>query len=147
MRAEPFAFLCLNQTWNTKSRNDYSLQKLLDEQVGLAVGDYLRKGAPKNTARWYLTPNGVQVSQKLAEEISKKNLKTIVFMQTIPWAISAHNSMCKNVAGSGCVLTEAERANYDAAKDELGSVDHLYLLIDEDTNTLQSSSACHHGHL
>lgn len=147
MRAEPFAFFCLNQTWNTKSRNDYSLQKLLDEQVGLAVGDYLRKGAPNNTARWYLTPNGVQVSQKLAEEISKKNLKTIVFMQTIPWAISAHNSMCKNVAGSGCVLTEAERANYDAAKDELGSVDHLYLLIDEDTNTLQSSSACHHGHL
>ena len=147
MCAEPYAFFCLNQTWNTRSRNDYSLQKLLDEQVSLAVGDSLRKGAPKNTARWYLTPNGVQVSQKLAEEISKKNLKTIVFMQSIPWVNSAHNNMCKNVAGSGCVLTESERANYDAAKDELGSVDHLYLLVDEDVNTLRSSSACHHGHL
>ena len=147
MCAEPYAFFCLNQTWNTRSRNDYSLQKLLNEQVGLAVGKYLRKGDPINTARWYLTPNGVQVSQKLAEKISEKKLKTIVFMQSIPWAKSAHNKMCKNVAGSGCVLTENERANYDAAKDELGSVDHLYLSIDEEANTLQSSSACHHGHL
>ena len=147
MRAEPYAFFCLNQTWHTTSRNDYSLQKLLNEQVKLAVGAYLRKGAPNNTARWYLTPNGVQVSQTLAEEISKQNLKTIVFMQTIPWAISAHNKVCKNVAGSGCVLTENERASYDAAKDEMGGADHLYLFIDEDANTLQSSSACHHGHL
>lgn len=147
MLAEPYAFFCLNQTWNTTSRNDYSLQKLLDEQVNLSVGSYLQKGAPFSTARWYLTPNGVQVSQKLAEEISKKKLKTIVFMQTIPWAISANNKVCENTAASGCILTETERANYDAAKDELGGEDHLYLVIDEDANALKSSSACHHGHL
>ena len=147
MLAEPYAFFCLNQTWNTTKRDDYSLQKLLDEKVKLSVGSYLQKGAPNSTARWYLTPNGVQVSQKLAEEISKKGLKTIVFIQTIPWVISANNSVCANLVGAGCVLSKAERANYDAAKDELGDADHLYICVDEDANTLKSSSACHHGHL
>ena len=75
MRAEPYALFCLNQTWNTKSRNDYSLQKLFDEQVKLGVGKSQLTGAPNNSTRWYLTPNGVQVSQKLAEKISRKNLK------------------------------------------------------------------------
>lgn len=147
MQTEPYAFFCLNQTWNTTNRNDYSLQKLLDEPVNLSIGSYLPNGAPNNAARWYLTPNGVQVSQKLAEEISKKKLKTVVFLQTIPWAISANKKVCENLAGPGCILTETERANYDAAKDELGGADHLYVFIDEDANTLESSSACHHGHL
>ncbi len=147
MITEPYAFFCLNQTWNTTDRKDYSLQKLLDEEVNLSVGSFLPKGAPHKTARWYLTPNGVQVSQKLAEEISKKDLKTIVFLQTIPWAISANKKICANLTGTSCVLTEIERANYDASKDELGDAKHLYISIDEDTNTLKSSSACHHGHL
>lgn len=147
MLTEPYAFFSLNQTWNTTLRNDYSLQKLLDAQVKLSVGSYLPKGGANSTARWYLTPNGVQVSQKLAEEISKKGLKTIVFVQTIPWAVGANRKVCANLEGAGCVLSETERANYEAAKDELGEAEHLYICVDEKTNTLKSSSACHHGHL
>lgn len=41
LQVTPFGFFCLNQTWQSTSRSDYSLLQLLDKDVTLTTGEYL----------------------------------------------------------------------------------------------------------
>ena len=41
MVAAPYGFFCLNQTWQTMDRNDYSLIPLLDDTVTIGTGKVL----------------------------------------------------------------------------------------------------------
>lgn len=102
---------------------------------------------PNKSARWYLTPNGLQVSAILAAEIARKGLKSLVFVQTIPWAISANNNISDSLGLSSIMLSESEKYLYELAADEAGGSQYLYLNVDEAGEKLLSASVCHHGHL
>lgn len=142
MRAQPYGFFCLNQTWQSKRRDDYSLLPLLDDPVTLAV-------ATSPAGGWYLTPNGLQVASALAvgaaaTTVAGRGLKTLVFTQTIPHAQSSAKLISDTLGDPGCVLTEEEKRLYDISRDEMGGEAHLYISVADD-GRLTSSCAPHHG--
>lgn len=154
MVASPFGFFCLHQTWQTTNRDDYSLIPLLDETVTIGTGKALPdeflevpETATNKDYRWYLTPNGLQVSADLAEASSKKNLKTIVFVQTIPNSISTDKSVSKRLKSGDLSLTDEEQVLYDLIVEELGGNEHTYLKLTASQGSFANSSVCHHGHL
>ena len=79
MKAQPFGFFGLMQTWATQNRGDYTLLPLLPEEHSLSTGR-------SRGGHWYLTPNGNQTSATLAAAAASSGLKTLVFVQTIPLA-------------------------------------------------------------
>ncbi|MCW0389921.1 DEAD/DEAH box helicase [Xanthomonas sacchari] len=142
MTAQPFGLFCLHQTWQSRQRDDYSLLPLLDSKIALSTGT-------SRSGSWYLTPNGIKVASKIAigaasSSVNGPGLKTLVFTQTIPYANSAIKYINKDLNASGCFLTEVEREMFQAALDELGSADHLYLKVEENFS-LSSASLPHHG--
>ncbi|MFM0347891.1 DEAD/DEAH box helicase [Paraburkholderia sp. RL17-347-BIC-D] len=139
LKASPFGFFCLHQTWQSQARKDYALLPLLDDKVTLAT-------ATAKSADWYLTPNGNQVSAALAEATARQGLKTLVFTQTIKLATSASNTLSASLGAPNCLLTADEKDFYSVAVDEFGGAQHLYLEVDAQDKLL-SSSACHHGKL
>jgi hypothetical protein len=137
LKVNPFGFFCLHQTWQSKSRSDYSLLPLLEEPVTLATGT-------SDSKDWYLTPNGNQVAAAIAEATARQGLKTLVFTQTVTLANSATEKLSAGLGKAACVLTDSESELYQTAVDELGDADCLYLRVDEGY-CLVSSSVCHHG--
>lgn len=142
MTVKPFGFFCLNQTWQSQRRDDYSLLPLLDEPVTLAV-------ATSPAREWYLTANGNKVASALAagaaaSTVAGRGLKTLVFTQTIPLAQSAAASICAALGNPECSLTEEEQRLYGIARDEMGGDAHLYVSVAEN-GRLASSCAPHHG--
>lgn len=141
MRAQPFGFFCLNQTWQSNRRDDYSLLSLLEEPVTLAVATSARG--------WYLTPNGIQVASALAtgaaaSTVAGRGLKTLVFTQTIPLAQSAAANISAVLGNPECSLTEEEQRLYDIARAEMGGEAPLYISVAEN-GRLASSCVPHHG--
>jgi superfamily II DNA/RNA helicase len=137
LNVQPFGFFCLHQTWQSTARKDYALLPLLNEAITLSTGT-----AADRT--WYLTPNGNQVASAIAEATARQRLKTLVFTQTIPLAISASNRLARELGAAGCELGDDERRLHAVAVDESGGADRVYLEVDRD-GRLVSSSACHHG--
>ncbi|MBB4128682.1 superfamily II DNA/RNA helicase [Xanthomonas translucens] len=142
MRARPFGLFCLHQTWQSRRREDYSLLPLLDSKVVLSTGT-------ANNKSWYLTPNGIRVASNIAIGAASPSsngpgLKTLVFTQTIPHANSAVRYINEEASCSGCLLTEGEKEMFQAALDELGAADHLYVKVEENF-CLSSASLPHHG--
>ncbi|MBR9653583.1 DEAD/DEAH box helicase [Thalassovita aquimarina] len=154
MVAEPFGFFCLHQKWQSKNRGDYSLIPLLEENVTLGTGKILPDDLAENPElaentdyRWYLTPNGLQVSADLAEASAKRDLKTIVFVQTIPNAISTDKSVSKRLDADTLNLTDDEKQLLALVEEEVGGAAHTYLHLSKGSDHPANSSVCHHGHL
>jgi hypothetical protein len=93
---------------------------------------------------WYLTPNGNQVSAALAAATARQNLKTLIFVQTIPFCEGAAKAVNAALDPSAIQLLPDELRLYKMAADEAGGVEHLYLTV-SDEGVLSDASACHHG--
>jgi hypothetical protein len=93
---------------------------------------------------WYLTQNGNQVSAALAAGTARQNLKTLIFVQTIPLCKSTANAVNAAHRSREIPLLPEELRLYQMAADEAGGAQHLYLNV-SDTGVLRDSSACHHG--
>lgn len=137
LTAKPFGFFCLRQTWLSNARVDYALLPLLDDDVTLATGT-------SRTRSWYLTPNGNQVSAAIGAATGSKNLKTLIFVQTIPLCTSACDAVNTASGPLAVVLTAEESELYRVAVEEAGAPAHLYLSLDSD-GRLSEASVCHHG--
>jgi superfamily II DNA/RNA helicase len=135
---QPFGFFCLNQTWHSESRKDYALMPVLSEAVQLSTGT-VAEGK-----KWYLTPNGNQVSATIATSTARQKIKTLVFTQTIPLANSASKKISDDLESPGCILTDEEVRLFEIVVDEFGGKEHIYIKV-SDEGRLVSSSACHHG--
>lgn len=135
---QPFGFFCLNQTWHSASRKDYALIPVLKEAVQLSTGT-VAEGK-----KWYLTPNGNQVSATIATSTARQKIKTLVFTQSIPLANSASKKISDDLQASGCILTDEEVRLFKMVVDEFGGDEHIYIKV-SDEGRLESSSACHHG--
>jgi hypothetical protein len=137
MTAHPFGFFCLRQTWVSNERRDYTLLPLLDDPITLGMGSNLGRN-------WYLTPNGNQVSAALAAGTARQNVKTLIFVQTIPLCKSTAKAVNFAHRSGEIQLSPEELRLYQMAADEAGGAQHLYLNA-SDTGVLNDSSACHHG--
>ncbi len=84
LSAAPFGFFGLRQTWNSTSTDDYALRALLDTPTLLGTS----KGR-----RWYLTPNGNEVSTAIAAGSVGAGMKTLVFVQNTIACASACASL------------------------------------------------------
>ena len=135
--AKPFGFFCLNQTWQSNARSDYSLIPILENRIPLSTGT-------RSNGKWYLTPNGVQVAAHTAIATGSQGLKTLVFTQTIPWVNSAINTINASLGPSACILNAEEIRMHAVVSEELGGKSRLYIEINPD-GMLISSSVCHHG--
>ncbi|MBO9652099.1 MAG: DEAD/DEAH box helicase [Variovorax sp.] len=141
MKAKPFGFFCLHQTWQLTQRGAYSLLALLEDPVNLAIG--------KAGNGWYLTPNANEVAASIAlgaarGSDSNRPVKTLVFAQTIPHAHSIVQRVENVLTSSFCLLSEQERKLYSIAVDEVGGEDYLYVKVSAE-NTLKSACTSHHG--
>jgi hypothetical protein len=137
MTAHPFGFFCLRQTWVSNERRDYTLLPLLDDPVALSIGSR----PPRN---WYLTPNGNQVSAAIGAATARQNLKTLIFVQTIPFCIGTTEAINQALGLSKIQLLPDELNLYQMAADEAGGSEHLYLTVSSE-GVLSDASACHHG--
>lgn len=165
LTASPFGFFCLHQTWRSNDRGDYSLIPLLEEKVKLSAASILPdelKETPKQAAnkdyRWYLTPSGLQVSADLASASAQKGLKSIIFVQTIPNAISTDKAVNERIQSQELTLEDSEKVLLDLISLELGADSASYIKLnsgfeflgpkrDKKKKYFANSSVCHHGHL
>lgn len=136
LTAQPLGLFSLKQTWLSKSRADYRLLPLLEEELKLGTG--------KTSRTWYLTPNGNKLASALAVATSKQNLKTLVFVQTIPLANAATKAINGDAAASEIVLTSSENTLLANAIEELGDISYSYILTN-DAGRVESACVCHHS--
>jgi hypothetical protein len=136
LKAQPFGFFCLRQTWQSTARNDYSLLPLLEHEVRLSTGTAKDKS-------WYLTPNANQVAASVAGGAAKQRLKTLIFTQTIPLVGGAIKTVSAQLGSANCALTAEEKHLYATIVDELGDASRLY--IDVENDLLISAAVSHHG--
>lgn len=138
LTAQPLGLFSLRQTWLSTSRAHYRLLPLLEEKLVLGTGK-----TPSGKT-WYLTPNGNKLASALAVATARQNLKTLVFVQTIPLANSATKAVNGSAAAAETVLTPAEHALLDEAIEELGDVSHSYISTNN-AGRVESASVCHHS--
>lgn len=138
LTAQPFGLFSLRQTWLSTSREHYRLLPLLDEKLALGTGK-----TPSGRA-WYLTPNGNKLASALALATARQNLKTLVFVQTIPLANAATAAVNDGATAAETVLTTSDSALLDEAIEELGSVSYSYISINA-AGRVDSASVCHHS--
>jgi hypothetical protein len=137
MTAHPFGFFCLRQTWVSDEWRDYTLLPLLDGAITLST-------ASSPNRNWYLTPNGNQVSASLAAATARQNLKTLIFVQTIPLCKSTAKAVNMAVGSRSIQLIPDELHLYQMAAEEAGGAEYLYLTV-SDEGVLSDACACHHG--
>ncbi len=77
LTVRPLAFFSVKQTWASQVRRDYALVPFATESLQLST----------NTA-WGLTPNSGVVASSIAAAAAKEGLRTLVFSQSIPNAVS-----------------------------------------------------------
>ncbi|WP_313655974.1 DEAD/DEAH box helicase [Pantoea sp.] len=149
LKAKPLGLFCLHQTWQSTSRNDYSLIPLLDEPVKLSAGHILPENVDDKNEnyKWYLTPNSLKVSGEIAANSAIKNLKTILFVQTIPNSISTDKYISSLIKDEPIHLNDHEISIQHLLEVELGDLDASYLVFDPNTKSINNKSTCHHGHL
>lgn len=135
LKARPLGLLGLNFRWDSMLRNDYALFPLSDSDMLLSV----------NATTWKLTPNVNSVAAELAALASRnEGIKTLVFAQTIPYAMSVQRTAGENLGEANIAFSEVEQHLYNLTLDELGDGSALYI----DTNEGKFArwpSLCHHG--
>lgn len=134
--AKPLGFFGLRQTWESRRRDDYSLQPLLDEAVPLGIA------SPKNRP-WHLTPNAGVISSAIAAAAARDGMKVLVFFQTIKNAWSAVGKITLHLGGIEIPLRDDEQGWYDIAALEFGGEKHLYCTV-KDGKAI-SPAGVHHG--
>lgn len=138
MTAKPMGLFSLKQTWISQARADYKLLPLLDFEIQLGTGKSF------DGRKWYLTPNGNKLAGALARAAASQELKTLVFVQTIPLANSATSEVNDRPAVGSIYLTSNESSFLEEAIEELGSVNHSYSVVNAD-GTISATAVCHHG--
>lgn len=130
--AQPFALFSLKQTWETRSRDDYTFSPLLEEKPLLGINKL-----------WQLTPNSGELSSAIAAAAARSGIKSLIFFQTIRNAASATKKISERSVSKPVRLNDEEKKLFRIAKDELGGSAHLYLSVSE--NRVWNSAAVHHG--
>jgi len=133
--AQPFGFFGLRQTWSTKAREDYALRALLDTREPLGTSSGMK---------WYLTPNGNQVSTAIAAGSVAAGMKTLVFVQNTVACGSCVRTFADNLTPREVSLTEEEAAWRALVVEEMGGAEHCYLAVDEESK-VRTGAASHHG--
>ncbi|CAN7724395.1 DEAD/DEAH box helicase [Mesorhizobium caraganae] len=128
----PMGLFSLQQTWATRSIQNYTLLGLLDEDVQLSANQW-----------WGLTPNSGVVSSAIASAAADAGVRTLVFFQTIRNAVSAKNKVSEELGEVSIQLTDEERGWLTTSELEMGGIDHLF--IDVDDGNLTSLCVVHHG--
>ena len=134
LKAQPFGFFSVQQTWASREREDYALLPFLEEEVALSTNK-----------TWDLTPNANELSARIAARAAQSGLKTLVFSQSI---VNANSIAEQTSALSGAAkikLNDAEKAYLKTAIDEIGSPKQLYLRVEGDE--VVTSSSVHHAQL
>lgn len=135
LKARPLGLLGLKFRWDSVRRDDYVLLPLTDGEVSLSV----------NTSTWKLTPNVNSVAAELAALASRsEGIKSLVFAQTIPYAMSAQEAAGKHFGEANIAFTEDEQHLYNLTLDELGDESALYFEVLEG-KSVRWPSLCHHG--
>lgn len=137
MKAQPFGFFGLLQTWATQNRADYTLLPLLPEEHSFST-------ARAQGGRWYLTPNGNKISATLAAAAASSGLKTLVFVQTIPLAEASARDFHTLLDAPTVTLSDDERELYRLASEEMGGASHCYLKLEVD-GAFVGGAASHHS--
>ncbi len=134
LTAVAYAFVCLQQTWQTKFLRDYTLVRLLKEP--LPLGSTL---AP-NKRFWRLRPNKNEVAAYVAAACAKLGMKVLVFVQQREHTASVAESVSTFVADTlpAPALDEIAVEMLRVATEEVGSIDDLY--IDPSLR-----ATCHHA--
>ena len=134
MTALPNAFFSVKQTWASQLRSDYALVPFSPEALPLAVN-----------ARWGLTPNSGVVAASIAVAAAKAGIRTLIFSQSIPNAVSISEKAATALDDCMVDLTELEKRAYDVAVDELGDAKQLYLKLKDGKLAIRAGT--HHGQL
>lgn len=133
--ARPFGFFGLRQTWSTRLREDYSLRALLDDAQPLSTS----KGD-----KWYLTPNGNQVSAAIAAGSVAAGMKSLVFVQTTVASGSCVDGFAERVKPRDVLFTDEEAAWRALVAEEMGGAEYCYLKVDDD-GVVRTGAAAHHA--
>jgi len=135
LKARPLGLLGLNFRWDSMRRDDYVLLPLSDSDMSLSV----------NASTWKLTPNVNSVAAEFASLASRnEGIKSLIFAQTIPYALSAQETAGRQLGEADIAFTEEEQHLYNLTLEELGDKSALY--IDTvDGKLARWSSLCHHG--
>lgn len=135
LKALPLGFLGLNFRWESMRRDDYALLPLSDSKMLLSV----------NATTWKLTPNVNSVAAELASHASRnEGIKSLIFAQTVPYAMSAQETVGEHLGEANIALTEDEQHLYNLTLDELGDESALYINAVEG-KFARWPSLCHHG--
>ena len=134
MTALPSAFFSVKQTWASQLRSDYALVPFFADALPLAVN-----------AQWGLTPNSGVVAASIAAAAAKAGIRTLIFSQSIPNAVSISEKAANALGDFEVDLTEVEWRAYDVAVDELGGAEQLYLTLKD--GKLAARAGTHHGQL
>ena len=137
MKAQPFGFFSLLQTWSTQDSSDYTLLPLLAGEHSLSTGR--SKGGT-----WYLTPNGNQTAASIAAAAASSGLKTLVFVQSTVLAEASATQFRNLIADQAVELSDEENALYQLAAEEMGNQEHCYLDLEEN-GTFAGGAASHHA--
>ena len=135
LSAEPFGFFGLRQTWNSTDTEDYALRALLDTPTRLGTS----KGR-----RWYLTPNGNEVSTAIAAGSVGAGMKTLVFVQNTIACAKCVREFANHLSPHDVILTEEEQAWRSLIVEEMGGAEYCYLPID-DAGVVRTGAASHHA--
>lgn len=135
LKARPLGLLGLKFRWDSMRRDDYALLPLSDSDMLLSV----------NATTWKLTPNVNNVAAELASLASRnEGIKSLIFAQTIPYAMSAQETAGEHLGEANIAFTEDERHLYTLTLDELGDESALYVDAIEG-KFARWPSLCHHG--
>ena len=135
LAAAPFGFFGLRQTWNSTNTDDYALRALLDTPTLLGTS----KGR-----RWYLTPNGNEVSTAIAAGSVGAGMKTLVFVQNTIACAKCVREFAGHVPPHEVTLTDEEKAWRAVAVEEMGGAEYCYLPVDE-AGVVKTGAASHHA--
>lgn len=134
MTALPSAFFSVKQTWASQLRSDYALVPFFADPLPLAVN-----------GSWGLTPNSGVVAASIAAAAAEAGIRTLVFSQSIPNAVSISDKAASALGECEVELTETESRFLDIAIDELGDASQLYLTLKD--GKLAAQAGTHHGQL
>ncbi|MBB3009483.1 DEAD/DEAH box helicase [Cupriavidus alkaliphilus] len=135
LKARPLGLVGLRFRWDSVRRDDYALLPLSESETLLSV----------NATTWKLTPNVNSVAAELAALASRsEGIKSLIFAQTVPFAISAQETAATHLGEANIAFTEDEQHLYDLTLDELGDESALYIEVVEGTSA-RWPSLCHHG--
>ncbi len=135
LSAEPFGLFGLRQTWNSTDTEDYALRALLETPTPLGTS----KGR-----RWYLTPNGNEVSTAIAAGSVGAGLKTLVFVQNTIACAKCVREFATHLSPHEVSLTEEEQAWRVLVVEEMGGAEYCYLPVDE-AGVVRTGAASHHA--